>query len=320
MEPWSEPLLDHLRRRILAAIHRGGLRGGDRLPSVRALAEELGRDHRAVAKAYRTLDEEGLVEVRPRSGVYLRPQERMGSADGIVSETAAWLGEVLYQAWQRDLTPGTLASVLDRLRGDRLRVVCVETVRDPLMALADEVERITGPPCGQILLPRDEAGAEAVLEELLHDRPDLVLTTAYHAALMRKLEAAGVKTALLHINPAWVETLRGWATGPGVTMVTDDVDTGPRLRTLLRVDEGLFGPLQVDELDRHRLPPRRRVLYATRLARTKLPERWARRARVPREPLFDASTVRSIARTLVLVGLGAEVRPGGPPAAPRPPA
>ncbi|NNC32700.1 GntR family transcriptional regulator [Longimicrobium terrae] len=52
----------------------GAAAAGDRLPSIRALWREMGVDHRVVAQAYRILEDEGLVEVRGRSGVYLAPR------------------------------------------------------------------------------------------------------------------------------------------------------------------------------------------------------------------------------------------------------
>jgi DNA-binding transcriptional regulator YhcF (GntR family) len=71
-------LSDRLRDRILNALHLGTLRPGDRLPSIRTLWREMGVDHRVVAQAYRSLEAEGLVEVRGRSGVSVAPQDQLG--------------------------------------------------------------------------------------------------------------------------------------------------------------------------------------------------------------------------------------------------
>jgi DNA-binding transcriptional MocR family regulator len=64
-------IIARLRQRIATAYHLGLITVGDRLPSSRRLARELHANERVILAAYRTLADEGLVEFRPRSGVYL---------------------------------------------------------------------------------------------------------------------------------------------------------------------------------------------------------------------------------------------------------
>ena len=56
---------------VLDAISRGELATGDRLPSVRGLAEEALVNPNTVGKAYRDLEALGVVEGRNGSGVYV---------------------------------------------------------------------------------------------------------------------------------------------------------------------------------------------------------------------------------------------------------
>lgn len=60
---------------IVEAMKQAGLYGryaaGDRLPSVRDLAMELRINPNTVAKAYRTLQEEGVIESRPGGGNFM---------------------------------------------------------------------------------------------------------------------------------------------------------------------------------------------------------------------------------------------------------
>lgn len=62
---------ERLARAIEARIHRGSLAPGERLPPVRALADELGLAPNTVAKSYRRLEEAGLIEGRGRSGTFV---------------------------------------------------------------------------------------------------------------------------------------------------------------------------------------------------------------------------------------------------------
>lgn len=56
---------------VLDAVSRGDLGSGDRLPSVRGLAEEALVNPNTVGKAYRDLEALGVVEGRNGSGVYV---------------------------------------------------------------------------------------------------------------------------------------------------------------------------------------------------------------------------------------------------------
>lgn len=67
----EEPLYLQLRGQIIAAIARGELEPGAPLPSVRALAGDLGINLHTVNKAYAVLREEGYVLMRGRSGAYI---------------------------------------------------------------------------------------------------------------------------------------------------------------------------------------------------------------------------------------------------------
>ncbi len=65
--PPSEQIADQVR----FAVAAGRLAPGDRLPSVRGLAESALVNPNTVAKAYRDLEREGTVETRPGAGVYV---------------------------------------------------------------------------------------------------------------------------------------------------------------------------------------------------------------------------------------------------------
>ena len=65
-------LYEHLADELGQAIDRGALRAGDRLPSVRRLAEERSVSVSTVVEAYLRLENAGLIEVRPKSGHFVR--------------------------------------------------------------------------------------------------------------------------------------------------------------------------------------------------------------------------------------------------------
>ena len=76
----AEPPFEQVRRQLAEAVGDGRLPSGARLPPIRALAGELGLAANTVARAYRELEEAGLVLTRGRLGTVVSPDA--GSAGG----------------------------------------------------------------------------------------------------------------------------------------------------------------------------------------------------------------------------------------------
>ena len=64
------PIYAQIERQIRALLGSGQWKPGDRLPSVRETAVRLQVNPLTVVKAYRHLQEEGLLETRPGAGVF----------------------------------------------------------------------------------------------------------------------------------------------------------------------------------------------------------------------------------------------------------
>lgn len=63
-----DPPYEQIRSQVAALVDSGHLAAGTRLPSVRALAEQLGLATNTVARAYRELEHAGVVTTRGRAG------------------------------------------------------------------------------------------------------------------------------------------------------------------------------------------------------------------------------------------------------------
>jgi len=59
---------------IERALVSGGLRPGDQMPTVRALATELRVNFNTVARAYRILDESGIISTQQGRGTFIMEQ------------------------------------------------------------------------------------------------------------------------------------------------------------------------------------------------------------------------------------------------------
>lgn len=68
------PIYLQLRNQIVAGISDGRLLPGEKLPTVRALAEELGVNAMTVNKTYQLLKQEGFIVTDRRNGARVREQ------------------------------------------------------------------------------------------------------------------------------------------------------------------------------------------------------------------------------------------------------
>ena len=103
---------EQVRAQISEQARQGVLPVGYRLPTVRGLAESLGLAANTVAKAYRALESDGVIETRGRNGTYVAAvgaaaERELASAAQAYVERARRLGLTEADA---------LAAVRDALR------------------------------------------------------------------------------------------------------------------------------------------------------------------------------------------------------------
>ena len=81
----ATPPYEQIRAQVSSLIALGTLAPGSRLPTVRSLAADLGIAAGTVARAYRELEQSGLIETRRRNGTVVAGTP----AAGTVPETPA---------------------------------------------------------------------------------------------------------------------------------------------------------------------------------------------------------------------------------------
>ncbi|WP_069814272.1 GntR family transcriptional regulator [Streptomyces sp. TP-A0874] len=101
---------EQVRASIAEQARSGALPVGYRLPTIRALAERLGLAANTVAKAYRALESDGVIETRGRNGTLIAaaegPQREAAAAAELYAQRARRLG--LDQAAARALVEDAL--------------------------------------------------------------------------------------------------------------------------------------------------------------------------------------------------------------------
>ena len=69
----SIPIYAQLRNQIVMGIGRGEMKVGEKLPTVRQLAQDAGVNTMTVNKTYQILRAEGFIEIDRRNGATVRP-------------------------------------------------------------------------------------------------------------------------------------------------------------------------------------------------------------------------------------------------------
>jgi hypothetical protein len=185
-------IADLLRRRVRLGIHAGSLSAGDRLPSTRELASDFDVDHRVVVAAYHQLVAEGLVEMRPRGGIYVANVPPGAVREPMPPER--WLHGVFMQGRARDMS---MRGVIDSLRRAtetmRLRAVVIHGVEDQRTGMCHELQ--------------DDYGFEATAVDTAglgngHKPPelreaDLFVSTPAYEPLVKRLSAQFEKPCII---------------------------------------------------------------------------------------------------------------------------
>jgi DNA-binding transcriptional regulator YhcF (GntR family) len=110
----ATPPFEQVRDGLAAAVRAGELTPGDRLPTVRSLAAELGLAANTVARAFRELESAGVIETRGRNGTFIAAQ-----GAGFAQEAA--MATAVYARQLRELGIGVdeaVALVRAALGGD----------------------------------------------------------------------------------------------------------------------------------------------------------------------------------------------------------
>jgi GntR family transcriptional regulator len=98
------PVYLQLMEQIKHAIEIGALRAGDQLPGIRPLAEQLVINPNTVAKVYRELEHEGVIELRHGAGAFVAPNARAKKVTEKVRAGQAVVASTVEQLRKRGMT------------------------------------------------------------------------------------------------------------------------------------------------------------------------------------------------------------------------
>ena len=167
-----------VRQNVLDQIESGALRPGDKVPSLRRLAERMRVSLSTVALAYGQLEGEGIIEARPKSGFFVRaaatalppPTARPSAATAPESlDRASLIRKVLDTMARQDILPlGVARTAEDLLPLAPLNRILAQVLREE-GNLAGYYAPVQGfePLRRQIVLRALESGAESTVGETI---------------------------------------------------------------------------------------------------------------------------------------------------------
>jgi GntR family transcriptional regulator len=103
-ESEPEPVFSQLIRQIREAVSAGELKPGTPLPTIRQLALDLRINPNTVAKSYRLLERDGVIETRGRRGSFVHREGRKHSRLDLPAEAATRLADAVSELRDRGLT------------------------------------------------------------------------------------------------------------------------------------------------------------------------------------------------------------------------
>jgi GntR family transcriptional regulator len=98
------PIYLQLMEQVKHAIDTGALRAGEQLPGIRPLAEELVVNPNTVAKAYRELEHEGVIELRQGAGAFVSAQQRARDVTTTMRAAQTLVGQAIDKLRARGVT------------------------------------------------------------------------------------------------------------------------------------------------------------------------------------------------------------------------
>jgi GntR family transcriptional regulator len=98
------PQFEQLIEQVKAAVIAGLLKPGDALPSIRQLANDLELNSKTVAKAYKLLERDSIIEAKGYRGTYVHPRAKANCKFNLQEWTLRKLSETIAELREAGVT------------------------------------------------------------------------------------------------------------------------------------------------------------------------------------------------------------------------
>jgi GntR family transcriptional regulator len=107
------PIYVQLMQQVMHAVETGALRPGEQLPAIRAVAEDTVTNPNTVAKAYRELEHEGVIELRQGLGAFVRAGVSSARDAGAMKQAHRAMGTALAVMRKLGLSEASMRRVFE---------------------------------------------------------------------------------------------------------------------------------------------------------------------------------------------------------------
>lgn len=115
------PVYAQLQAQFIAAIGRGELRRGDRLPSVRDVAATLGINPNTVNRAYAELERDGVVATKRGRGTFVAAAKRANDLHRLTEIAERFVGHARSLGYEGSQIVGSVREAVARAKPDLRR-------------------------------------------------------------------------------------------------------------------------------------------------------------------------------------------------------
>jgi len=178
------PIYLQVKRRIEALIASGEWKRGQRLPTERALAAQLGVSRNTVSLAYRQLEAEGLITSRQGRGTFVAEADDLLRLENKRERLNRVVDSALDDALALGVNPDEFLQVVTRRVEERrkmlsdVRIAFVECNREQLDYFSKELELGTGVKVLPVLTDDLFRGSQEAIDTIASS--DMVVTTFFH--------------------------------------------------------------------------------------------------------------------------------------------
>ncbi|HEY9788662.1 MAG TPA: GntR family transcriptional regulator [Candidatus Obscuribacterales bacterium] len=195
----SIPIRDQLIEQIALQIASGSLKGKEKLPSIRALAQRLGIHYSTVTAAYNHLAGVGLLDIRQGSGVRVAgPAQSDLPFKGTDLQTLC--ADFLALAGERGFKRSDVRDQLDSLLNCEpvKRILCVDRNKDFHPILASELSP-------HFSIPTIPLTIDELMQKKEQLKDSLVVTSLYHLFAFQDIVQDRTRLVVCDIEPGRAE-------------------------------------------------------------------------------------------------------------------
>lgn len=107
------PIYVQLKEQFRHAVETGALRPGDPLPGMRALAEMLVVNPNTIARVYRELEDEGMLELRHGVGAFISDRAPFAKQTQVIESAVRLVDKLIVRLRGDGFTPDEIRRLVD---------------------------------------------------------------------------------------------------------------------------------------------------------------------------------------------------------------